>query len=517
MKKIFITSLFISSTIFAGAVENMIPADAMENSMNSWCTWGSQNGIIGKYKSDLSKGKKVPEFVSKNPQKISQRDGIGEAEIFGKDGMAHYYKGDREDMYFILDDGWDVDYYLNPWDKDMPAFGSHIANDKRFPSIAGKSPKKKLRQINKKLRAMGWKGAGLWIPAQRLGATKREDFELQKDFWKKRIAWSKYAGIKYWKVDWGRHCLDADFRVLLSAFAAEEYPELIIENALPIGGESCFANDIAFKDGKVIGSGEYSKFPKKDLDDVKKVLAGSRLFRTYDSLGDAITLDRMAYLLDAGRKNNWNFYLTCELHPKLAAGLASYFGEMRNNLQDARSFLRWQHIAPALAANEVDIKISKERLEDIYTGKDVHGFKPAEGKSFPQSAPAIVVRGDMDLPKIKVPEGKKHPFVVATLHPNSSLCIAFVERKATPLPLVEADVNVDCANRKIGIFGAFEKMTFNISKKSETPKVWIQELTSDTPKEIKKFEIKDGKFTLRFKDTGLPEKDAAFVLFVENK
>ena len=100
-----------------------------------------QSGIVNKYKRDLTEGKKVSDFVVKNPGGISPRDGICENSIFGEGGMAIQYDGVRGDMYFILDDGWDVEYYLDPWKRDMPKFGSHILNDDRFPSTAGKTPR----------------------------------------------------------------------------------------------------------------------------------------------------------------------------------------------------------------------------------------------------------------------------------------------------------------------------------------------------------------------------------------
>lgn len=302
-----------------------------------------QSGIVNKYKRDLTEGKKVPDFVVKNPGGISPRDGICENSIFGEGGMAIQYDGVRGDMYFILDDGWDVEYYLDPWKRDMPKFGSHILNDDRFPSTAGKTPQQKLKWINQKLRDLGWKGAALLIPAQMIGQPGCVEFEKQIPYWKERMRWSRFAGIKYWKVDWGYCCNDSKFRKALTTLAAKEYPELIIENAFPIG--IVFANDIGFKDGNVIGSGEFSKSTENELNMLEDTLSGSNLFRTYDEVGAATTLDRIAYELEKGYKNGYNFYLTCESNPRIAAGLACYVGIMIRDKdprsRDAIAFLRW--------------------------------------------------------------------------------------------------------------------------------------------------------------------------------
>lgn len=513
-------SLFIAFLSPTFAIENMIPKTPAKNSMNSWCSWAMQHDYIQKQKERLKKGLKVPQYILQNPEKVSQRDGIIEDSIFGKDGWAYQKDAVRGDMYFILDDGWDVDFFVYPWGKanDMHKFGSHILNDKRFPSIAGKSPKEKLKWINQKLQNLGWKGVAIWIPSHALGQKKAEDFSKHIDYWKERIEWSKYAGVKYWKVDWGFHCLDSQFRRELTALAAKEFPELIIENVCPLGDAECFANDINFNNDKVGGTGTFKGF--KNLERLYEILSFSTLFRTYDELGSATTIDRVANILSEAYKNNLNVFLTCESHPKIAAATASYIGCMDNdnhpNSRDTIAFLRWQRIAPAVAANQLPTKFSEARLTDFYVHKS---YEKSKGQPFPQSAPAIVVRGKLDFPKISYQKDKNPPFVIATLHREGQMAISFIERKNTETTLVDAQFYLDCLNRKTAIFGLFNSITFNVSK-TKNLKVWIQDLCSDTPFEIKNYKLCDNKLTIRltdipFKDS-ISSKQPAFILFISS-
>lgn len=515
---------FLAGNAFA--IGNMIPSESPKQTMNTWCTWEAQWDGVLKLRNDIKKGKNVYKSIAKAPEKLSQRDGIVEETIFGENGWAHNFGDLRSDMYFILDDGWDVDFYEEPWTKDISKFGSHIPHNKRFPSVAGKSPKEKLKWINNKLVALGWRGGAIWIPAQMFPQKKWITPGAQIDFWKERIGWSKYAGIKYWKVDWGIHCHDVKWRKMLTDLAKKEYPDLIIEHAYPIhiNGSQCFTNGLEVKDGKAFGGSSIANTPKNQLKDYCEILGFSEIFRTYDTIGKATTLDRMTYELQVGRKNNYNTYITCELNPELAAGLACYFGEMRRPQNPASkhivAFLRWQRIAPALPINATDVKVSQERLTDIFTHEDIPEYPPFKNVKAPQSAPAIVVRGDLDLPKVSVEKGREKPFVVATLHPNKTLCISFVKRRKNIDSPADAQFNIDCANRKIGVFGTFNTLEFNLKNNSNNTKVWIQDLLTNTPIELKNFEIKDNKLKINFADISLSgDKNShpAFILFVENK
>ena len=112
-----------------------------------YCTWQAQNLLC------QTKG-------------VSNRDYLDEKAIFGENGLVNAYEGFRQDLYFILDDGWDVPYSYNV-KEDYP-FASHIIKNDRFPNFKGK-PQEKLKQMVDKIMSYGWKGVGIWVCAQGSG------------------------------------------------------------------------------------------------------------------------------------------------------------------------------------------------------------------------------------------------------------------------------------------------------------------------------------------------------------
>jgi hypothetical protein len=59
-----------------------------------------------------------------------------------------------------------------------------------FPKYAHLDAKDRIKQMNKDIRALGWRELGLWVR----GDPTREDAL-------KLVKWSKYASITYWKID----------------------------------------------------------------------------------------------------------------------------------------------------------------------------------------------------------------------------------------------------------------------------------------------------------------------------
>lgn len=52
---------------------------------------------------------------------------LNEELVFGENGYAHQYPEVRCDLYFLMDDGWDVDYGIHP-DSHYSRFGSLYPN-----------------------------------------------------------------------------------------------------------------------------------------------------------------------------------------------------------------------------------------------------------------------------------------------------------------------------------------------------------------------------------------------------
>ena len=77
-----------------------------------------------------------------------------------------------------------------------------------------------IRVFNDEIKALGWHSLGLWT---RGNVTP----EQARTF----VEWSKYAGIRYWKIDGGD-------TVEFNSFKAKQeiYPELILEYVTGAGG-----------------------------------------------------------------------------------------------------------------------------------------------------------------------------------------------------------------------------------------------------------------------------------------
>ena len=84
---------------------NLIP-DTIGSTPNYYCTWSAQNSFYN---------------LKDNPEKLAgsggaqvARHSLTEETVFGEGGMAHQFDKIRRDLFFVLDDGWDVPYYVDP-------------------------------------------------------------------------------------------------------------------------------------------------------------------------------------------------------------------------------------------------------------------------------------------------------------------------------------------------------------------------------------------------------------------
>lgn len=123
-----------------------------------FCTWCEQGRAARYYNEKATNGE--PTFQGdQGGAALASRDGINEETVFGENGWIHYYPEVRKDLYFLIDDGWDVNYRtVTP--KDFPKFGSHDVNEQRFPSFHG-TPDEKLKEFVERVKAAGWKGLGI--------------------------------------------------------------------------------------------------------------------------------------------------------------------------------------------------------------------------------------------------------------------------------------------------------------------------------------------------------------------
>ena len=455
-----------------------------ENSLSYWCSWHTQN-IVAKI-----------DCMEKYPPEEAQRrveggDGarlartmLNEELVFGENGYAHQYPAVRCDMYFMMDDGWDVDYGIHPGDNSSH-FGSLIMSEERFPSTKGQTPAQRMKTINEMLKALGWKGLGIWVAAQRAADDYTAPLgEADKAYWTERILWSLEAGVTYWKVDWGAHAGNPAFRRMLTELGHELYPALVIEHATCMGAVNAFDHPDADVRGRYMGEAHVAA-------NAKEVMAFSDVFRSYDVLNALCvptTLDRVGMLLawsGAVVNGEDECYINAVLGCSCGVMRSHYCQKAINEVGDDRGFrlqevtaaLRWQRLAPAFAGGEV--AYSDDVLFDnrLYRAGD-SWWGCADGSEVIQGAPAVIAR-NLDVRSIRV-EGEVKPYVAASLNPNGAYSVGVFPRVIDgyhhyPASLLHCEIPSGVTT--VGVFGQNCDMHLHLS---QIPvRVYVQSLVGD--------------------------------------
>ena len=101
--------------------------------LNYYCTWNAQNCA----RPDAVLEPSAEVFLGADGAKKA-RDYLDEDSIFGSGDLAGQFAPVRDQLYFLLDDGWDVPRGTHPVnDAAIESFGSlELARD-RFPSFPG--------------------------------------------------------------------------------------------------------------------------------------------------------------------------------------------------------------------------------------------------------------------------------------------------------------------------------------------------------------------------------------------
>lgn len=411
--------------------ENLIPTTPGK-APDYFCTWNVQGYVLSYAKGKL-------------------RDAITEDNMFG-DGKYQNWVGFfpriRGDLYFVMDDSWDVGF--TNYD-----YGADILNPERFPSFAtsGTEPEK-LKKLNDAVQAKGWRAVGGWICANKAAAyTNMSD----QQFYAERLQWMNTAGWGYWKVDWGKHSKDANWRRQLTDWCHQYAPNLEVEQAMI-----------------------WSLVPSADA------------FRTYDVeviTSIPVTLSRVCQGLPQVAEPKAKAIINCEDEPVIGAALGCAIGIMRhpfagnlpngqqdeafppvtrdvkNSLNEVERGVLWHRVVPPF---KVDgrVNIDPTNLTDTWYFQAREGWATKAGKWSTNSAPARITRGGLPLPTVKVDAGEA-PFVIASRNPNGALTIATLGRTIcssstdrkywTPL----ADITLDCGKLtgSIGIFGYYKSLT----------------------------------------------------------
>ncbi len=452
------------------------------NLNSCYCTWVSQ--------SDLSC------IYSENEMELSSstRDFLNEKYLFGENGLVYQYPTVRDKLIFVLDDGWDVPYGLV--NNNNGDFGSLIVNEERFPSFTGE-PKERLKKLVDRVKSYGWKGVGLWICASAKGEAWENMLtqEERKQYWSERFEWSKYAGISYWKVDWGSLCTDNEFRRHLNEWRDEVYPELVIEHAVmmaPLSGVS--------DDGQTGRYVDWGDIPQRTLE----IMSFSDVIRSYDvsnQLSIPTTIDRVQFILSNGKSSGSKSYINAEDEAYICSTLSLEIGVMSNLLKktdrtpmhpkstESIRAVNWlSSFAPPVAVGDVSFKCDDEILFDECNFVNLKTWLSRYGdRVIKQGAPSVVTLND-ELPGVEYLEENK-PYILSNRHKNGAFAIAvlprFKEDEGFYTPSVKLNISQK-VDLPIGIFGEVNEVTVEFDKSVEDKKIFAQDLASDEAVDITK-------------------------------
>lgn len=424
----------------AARAENLVPA-RLATAPNYWCTWSAQNYM----------------FVNPDPNASDRalqdpRAAMNEFNAFGSNGwVTTFFPTIRSDLYVVFDDGLFRDGY-----------GSFQIDEKKFPFLAGLNPAQRMRKLNDRTLAAGWRGAALWCGAPQV--------DVATNF----VLWSKQGGIEYWKIDGG----DDNFAIM--DIVQSLYPALKLEH---IAGAGPFNTQ----------NGRFGNY--KPGCQEGKCLEHSDVFRTYDvstSLALPTALDRVADALNYGNQHKVRSLINCEDEVYMAATLGCTMGIMRHpmigrrpdaafdcprqckrRLDEVVRALRWQRIAQPFARFSDELRAEDSTRVDQNILFDEWRFKPGEmwaqeaiGKTYRQGAPARVSRG---LPLPEVTSEREPPFVLAGRFPNGAVAVATQGRTLHGtnwfFPPTDMTLQLGAASGPIGIFGHYRTLTL----KSGTP------------------------------------------------
>ena len=438
--------------------ENLIPGTP-GNAADYFCTWNIQG------------------YAVSYANTKSHRDAMTESNIFGA-GMyqnwAGFFPRIRSDLYFVMDDSWDVGF--TNYD-----YGADILNPDRFPTYAssGTEPEK-LRKLNAAIQAKGWRAVGGWICANKAEAYHdRSD----QDFYAQRLQWMNSAGWGYWKVDWGKQSKDANWRRNLTEWAHLYAPRLQVEHAM-----------------------NWSCVPFADV------------FRTYDIeavTSIPVTLSRVCQGIRQVAEPNAKAIINCEDEPTIGAALGCaigimrhpYFGNLPNGQQDyvfppvardlkhclneAERGVLWHRVAPPFKVDG-QVNMDKTSLQDTWCFQAREGWSTkTPGKWVTNSAPARITRGGLSLPTVKVDSGEP-PFVIASRHPNGAITIATLVRTicTSPAdrrcwtPLADITLAAGKLTGPIGIFGHYKTLTLAFDAPMSVRTILAQDILDHQPKDI---------------------------------
>ncbi len=461
---------------------NLVPTK-VDKILNYWCTWSTQNVAWMEGLEHVG-----PREMEGAAGAAKARASLNEGFLLGNGGWARrFFQRARSDMYLVLDDGWDTP----PSGSMVEHLSSMVLDPGRFPSFQNGTPAQRLKSLADDVKAAGWRGIGVWLPANESGPYMDVHPDMEpEDYWRERLEWSREAGIEYWKVDWGMFSGNHDFRRMLTRLGKEIHPGLTIEHS--------------------VGSGMFNspggRVDPRWLKEVVEQVTYADVIRLYDvspQLAIPTMLDRVqAALKSIMTVPGHDCWMNVEDEAYIGAALGCTFGIMRHPQVDKPNFpltdgvrdndrrlievdraINWHRLAPPFPAGRGNVVTSDALLTDSCTFKEGETWdRSVVGKRVEQAAPAVIAR-NMGLPRVKKARDGDVPFVVSARNPNGAISIAALGRMSSELgfrsPPAVVDVPIDDITGPIGIFGKFKEVTFACSDPRRDLRlctVWVQDL-----------------------------------------
>jgi hypothetical protein len=460
--------------------KNLIPSTP-GTAPNYWCTWSLQNVAWAKGVEGIE-----PKEFEGSTGSAHARATINEAYLLGDEGWAKiFYPRNRGDLFLVLDDGWDAP----PAGEMITHLGSMVLDPEKYPGLRGETVTDRLRELNEAVKAEGWRGLGLWLPAQESAAymEAHEDMEPE-EYWGERADWCREAGIEYWKVDWGIFAGNHEYRRLISRVAAEHHPGLIIEHSVGCG---------------MFNLGDLGRVDMGWAARVVDQCTFSNVNRLYDicpQLAIPTMLDRLQgalrYAITVGEDTTCILNVEDEAYIGAVTGCA--FGVMRypkgdypesftgiihhsgTRLDEVARALNWQRIAPPFPAGMMDVHVSDEILSDEHTFEAGETWDSSVfGKKVIQSAPAVIARNIIPPAVIDVDPNTDKPFLLATKFPNGAIAVGTFGRvndDGYRLPVVPVHLEIPGLGTVIGIFGRYKSLKLHNKHGVAAKHIWAQDL-----------------------------------------
>lgn len=429
-----------------------------------------------------------------------QRNIMSEHSLFNRSfpyGWAYFYEKTRKDLFFVMDDSWDVP--VKDYEK---YYGTLLPDHGKFPlATTGRDGSEALRYLTDKVKALGWKGLGGWVCAQEPLAA--EKYESPEEYWVSRLKTANEAGFSYWKVDWGEKGRDIEFRKALPKLGRIYAPKLVIENAV-----------------------------------LPEVIPFSDAFRTYDVpalMSIPMTIEKIE-LCARGVKPNADFsaLLNCEDEAYIAAAGGFTMGIMRHpfagdfpdgypdrsfpavhrgiktKLTEITRAARWHRIAPAFALDSGDFIFDNVKLSDTWRFDskwdeiehwwlNILSVKDFLKDDVLTKTAAARIARRCSLPEV-VSDGEGNvPFTVCSRNPSGAYSIATAGRTVGRRYYIpECRITADTGDSIFfGIFGNYSMLTLLSSKIKRGARVLAQDLAADTAVEITKLVETDyGRLTI---------------------